>query len=187
MKKDKEIQTIDERQSKIINKSIVFAFIFLMFCLLIATVVRIIQTENIGWELFAIIGASAVILISRRILGDVEQPLDYRNRPLPTGKSFADRFARCKNYAVGSTMFGLTFAVMDIILILFGKHEITDLELTQIIFPSLGKTETVIVTAIISFVVMFIVSFVFDYIVGEFYKVRAYNKIIAKLEAEENE
>lgn len=176
-----------ELSSKIIDKSIIFAFVFLIICLVAATVVRIVSTETIGWELFAIIGASAVILISRRIMGDVEQPLDYRNRPLPTGNSAADRIARCKNYAVGSAVFGLTFAALDIVLMLFGEHELSEHELTQIIFPSLGKIETVIVTSIITFAVMFIISFIFDYLVGEFYKVRAYNKKMAELDAEENE
>lgn len=178
---------MDERQSKIIDKSIVIAFVFLNVCLFIATIVRIVRTENIGWEFLAILGSSAVILISRRVMGDIEQPLDYRNRPLPTGKSAKERLVRCQNYAVGSAVFGLTFAVMDVLLMLFGENEFTDIELTQIIFPTLGKTETVVVTAILTFVAMFLISFIFDYLIGEFYKVRLYNKTMAQLDEDENE
>ena len=187
MKENKNINPMDERQKQITLKAMVCGFVFLVLCLLIASAYKIATTGDAGWELFALIGASAVILIVRRLLGDVEQPMDYKNRPLPTGSSKKERLIRCRNYAVGSTFFGLTFAVMDVLLMLFGENELTDYELTQIIFPELGKTETIVVTALIAFVTMFLVSFVFDYLVGEFFKVRRYNKLMAQLDAEENE
>lgn len=187
MKENKNITPLDERQKQISLKAMVCGFIFLVLCLLIASAYKIATTGDAGWEPFAMIGAAAVILISRRLLGDVEQPMDYKNRPLPTGSTKKERLIRCKNYAVGSTFFGLTFAVMDVLLLLFGEHEVADYELTQVIFPELGKTETVVVTALIAFVTMFLVAFVFDYLVGEYFKVRRYNNLMAQLDAEENE
>lgn len=186
-KQNKKMIMMDERQRSISQKAMIFAYIFLVGCLVVATTVRIILTENIGWEFFAIVGSCVVISISERIMGSVEQPLDYRNRPLPTGKSAADRWARCKNYAVGSSIFGLAFAAVDVLLMLLSEHEVSEWELTQVIFPSLGKVETIIVTAIITFVGMFAISFIFDYVIGEFYKVRTYNKKMAQLDAEEND
>ena len=179
------IEKMDERQSQITQKAIVYGYIFLIVCLLTATIYRIVTTGDAGWELFAIIGSVVVVLISRRLLGDVEQPLDYKNRPLPTGSSKAERITRCKNYAVNSTVFGLTFAVMDMLLIAFAEHESSDYELAQIIFPGLSKGITIAVTAVIAFVSMFLVSFVFDYLVGEHFKIKRYNKMMAQLDAEE--
>ncbi|MGM9602191.1 MAG: hypothetical protein ACI3W5_11520 [Faecousia sp.] len=190
MKKKKETENfvaMDERQSQITQKAIAFGFLFLVACLLIATIYRIATSGNAGWELFAMIGASVVILVSRRIMGDVEQPLDYKNRPLPTGNSKSDRITRCKNYAVGSALFGLAFAVTDILLLLFGEGELGDDELTQLIFPNLSKEATIIVTALLSFVFFFLVSFSFDYLIGEFYKVRRYNQMMSQLDSEEKE
>ena len=190
MKKKKETENfvaVDERQSLITQKAITFGFLFLIACLFIATIYRIATSGDAGWELFAIIGAAIVILVSRRIMGDVEQPLDYKNRPLPTGNSKSDRITRCKNYAVGGALFGLTFAVMDILLFLFGESELDDYELTQLIFPNLSKEATITVTALFSFVFFFLVSFAFDYLIGEFYKVRRYNKMMSQLDSEENE
>ena len=187
MKRNNPIEPMDERQSQITQKSIVVAFIFLIICLFVATVYQIATTGDVGWELFGIIGASAVILISRRLMGDVEQPLDYKNRPLPTGSTKAEKLVRCKNYAVGSAIFGLTFAVMDILLIAFGKDEVTDYDLAQVIFPHLSRELTIAVTAVIAFVSMFLISFAFDYLVGEFFKVKRYNKMLQKLDAEERD
>lgn len=181
------VEPMDERQNQILMKAIVCGFIFLILCLLTATIWQIAATGDVGWELFGIIGASAVILIARRVMGDVEQPLDYRNRPLPTGNSRADHRVRCKSYAVGSAIFGLTWAVMDILLIGFGSEEVTDFDLAQMIFPSLSRGATIAATAVITFVAMFLISFLFDYLVGEFYKVRRYNRMLAQLDREEAE
>jgi hypothetical protein len=178
-------EQMDERQNQITKKAIVFGFVFLIACMFIVTVYRIATTGDVGWELFGIVGASAVILISRRLMGDIEQPLDYKNRPLPTGMTKADRLARCKNYAVSSVIFALVFAVMDILLVAFGENEVTDYELARMIFPNLNKGVTIVVTAVIAFVTMFLISFVFDYLVGEYFKVKRYNKMIAQLDEEE--
>lgn len=177
---------MDERQSRITYRAILFGFIFLVLCLLTATVWRIATTGEAGWELFAIVGAAVVILIARNLMGDVEQPLDYKNRPLPTGSSRKDRLTRIKSYAVGSLFFGLAFGVMDIVLILFGENDNSDYELAQIIFPSLNKGMTLLVTALIAFGSMFLISFIFDYLIGEYFKVRRYNKMLAQLDAEED-
>ena len=186
-KRSVPVETMDERQSQITQKAIVYAFVFLIACLFIATIYQIATTGDVGWELFGIVGASAVILISRRLLGDVEQPLDYKNRPLPTGSSKAESLVRYQNYAVGSGLFGLAFAVMDVLLIAFGENEVTDYELAQIIFPNLSKGVTIVVTVVIAFVSMFLVSFIFDYLVGEFFKVKRYNKMMAQLDSEEQD
>ena len=180
-------EPMDERQNQILLKAIVWGFVFLIACLFIATIWQIATTGDAGWELFGIIGASAVILIARRVMGDVEQPLDYRNRPLPTGYSRADRRIRCKSYAVGSSIFGFAWAVMDVLLIGFGSDEVTDFDLAQVLFPSLSREATIAVTAVITFVTMFLISFLFDYLVGEFHKVRRYNRMIEQLDREEAE
>ena len=181
------ITPMDERQNQITLKAVAWGFAFLILCLFISCIYQIATTGDVGWELFGILGASAVILIARRVMGDVEQPLDYRNRPLPTGSSTAHRLARCKSYAVGSMIFGLTWATMDVLLIGFGSEEGTDFDLAQMLFPSLSRGATVAVTAVITFVTMFLSSFLFDYLIGEFYKLRRYNRMLAQLDRDEDE
>lgn len=179
------VQPMDERQSQITAKAMGFGFVFLVACLLVATIYKIVTTGDAGWELFAIVGASAVMLIARRLMGDIEQPLDFKNRPLPTGNTKPEKMARIKNYTVDSAIFGAVFGVMDIVLLLFTENEVSDYKLTQVIFPNLSEGLTLAITAVIAFVTMFAVSFVCDYLVGEFFKVRRYNKMIAELENEE--
>lgn len=176
---------LDERQQQITGRAILFGFIFLVLCLFASTIYRIVTTGDAGWELFAIFGASLVILISRRMMGDVEQPLDHRNRPLPLGDSKADKRVRRKSYLFGSVLFGAAFGVMDILLVAFGENENSDYELAQLLFPSLSKDLTIALTALIAFVSMFLVSFVFDSLVGE-WKVNRYNKMLSQLDNEEN-
>lgn len=73
---------------------------------------------------------------------------------------------------------------MDILLIGFGKDEITDLELTQTLLPGLPHGLTVAITAVIAFVTMFLISYLFEYLIGEFYKVRKYNQMLSELDNE---
>ena len=173
----------DERQQAITNKAMAAAFVFLLLCLFAATIYRIVTTDNVGWDLFAILGGCAVILIARRIMGDIEEPKDVYNRPLPLGNSKQDKWVRKKNYAKSSGIFALTFAVMDILLIGFGKESVTDYEVAEILFPTLNKTTTIAVTAVIAFVSMFAVSYIFDYLVGE-HKVKKYNQMLKELDEE---
>lgn len=186
-KRDYTTPPMDERQRLISLKACLWGFIFLIVCLFVVTIYQIATTGDVGWELFGIIGASAVILIARRAMGDVEPPMDYMNRPLPTGNSRADRLARCKSYAMGSAIFGLIWAVMDVILIGFGSEEVTDFDLAQILFPSLSREATIAVTAVIAFVAMGLLSFIFDYVEGEFFKVRRYNRMLEQLEQEDTD
>ena len=185
-KNDFTMEPMDERQRLITLKAVAWGFAFLILCLLAATIYQVVSTGDVGWELFGIIGASAVILIARRMMGDVEQPLDYRNRPLPTGSSKADRQARIKNYATESTIFSLGWAVMDVLLIGFGSEAGTEFDLAQMIFPSLSRGATIAVTAVITFVTMFAISFLLDYLVGES-KVRRYNRMLEQLDQDDDE
>lgn len=180
------IEPMDERQQQITARAILWGFLFLVACLIAATVYRIITTGDAGWELFAIVGAAGVILLARRIMGDVEQPLDYANRPLPLGSTKAERLARCRHYAIGSVFFGAAFGLMDILLIAFGENENSEYELAQLIFPKLSTELTIAITAVIAFVIMFAVSFLFDYLVGE-WKVKRYTRMIAQLDAQEQD
>lgn len=95
-----------------------------------------------------------------------------KNRHLPIGKSQSDKMRCCKNYPVHGVIFGLTFAVMDILLFIFGENDVFDMELTQFIFPHLNKEMTIVVTAIIVFLTLFVISFVFDFIIGEYYIIK---------------
>ncbi len=174
----------DERQQLITTKAIAAAGIFMLLCLFAATVYRIVTTDNIGWEFFAMLGACAVIVIARRVMGDVEPPRGINDRFLPTGNTKQEKRFRVKHYVLKSIVFASAFAVMDVLLIAFGKDDVSDYELAQVIFPQLSKATTIIITAAIAFVGMFLVSVVCDYLVGE-HQVRQYNQMLRDLEDEE--
>lgn len=174
---------IDERQVQINLKAMAWAGIFLLGCIIVSMLVKIFTTDGLGWEFWAILGASAVVFITRRILGDVEQPRDLFNRPLPTGNSKEDRSRRKKDYCLQSVMFASVCTGMDILLIGFGK-DVADLELAQLLFPGLNHWAAVAISAVIAFVSTFLISYLFDYVIGEFYTVRRYNKMLAELDDE---
>ncbi len=176
---------MDERQKSILVKAQAIAGVFLMLCVVASLVYDIITTGDAGWELWALIGTALVMLISRRVMGDVEAPKDIFNRPLPTGNSKEDRRRRKIDYAVQSLLFAGVVAVMDVVLIGFGKDEVTDMELTKLLFPSLGHVTTVIVTAVIAFATMFVISYAAEYLVNECYVVKAYNRMLNELEDED--
>lgn len=176
---------MDERQKTILLKSAAFAGLFLMLCITASLIYDIVTTGDAGWELWAIIGASAVVLISRRIMGDVEAPTDIFDKPLPTGNSKEDRRRRKIDYVLQSLVFAGAFAVMDILLIGFGKDDVTDMELTKLLFPALDHITATAVTAVIAFVSMFIISYCLEYLIKEHYVVKSYNRMMAALDEEE--
>ncbi len=180
-------QEMDERQQAITLKAIAFGGIFVVLCMIVAIAVDIVNTGDVGWEFWALIGASLVMLISRRVMGDVEAPKDMFNRPLPTGDSKEDRRERKKDYALQSLVFASAFAVMDLVLAGFGVEDLSDLEFIQAVLPSANHVTAVAVTVVFAFVSMFAVSYVCEYLIGEQYKVKTYNRMMAELDCEEDD
>lgn len=173
---------MDERQLLISTKAMAWGFVFLLACIIISMFFNIFTTGEAGWEFWAMLGATLVILIARRILGDVEQPKNLMGNPLPTGNTKQDRLIRKKDYALQSLIFAAVCAGMDVVLIGFGKDDVTDLEITQKLLPGLPHVVTVIITTILTFAVMFLISYLFEYLIGEKYKVRKYNQMLAELD-----
>lgn len=177
---------LDERQMQIRSKSMLVTLVFVLACLAIATVYRVVTTDEMGWEFWVLIGACLVAAISNKIFGDIEAPKNINNKPLPLGDSKQDKKVRILDYALQSGIFALACAVMDILLIASGKDDVTDMDLAEMLFPSLGRIETIAVTAVIAFVSMFVISFVCDYLIGE-HRVKKYNALMSKLDAEDEE
>ena len=144
------------------------------------------STGNPGWELWGLVGTCLVIVVANRIQGNIEQPKDMLNRPLPTGNTKTERRKRKIAYALDSGMYALTFAVMDITLFALGE-DVTDFQMVKENLPSLNRTWLVVITSVFAFVTTFLIFYVFEYLIGEKYKVRKYNKMIAQLDALENE
>jgi hypothetical protein len=176
---------MDERQVQINTKAMAWGYGFLCLCLIASMIYNLVTTESLGWEFWALIGACLVTIIARRFLGDVEQPRDIHNRPLPTGSSKEDRSRRKKDYCLQSLLFAAVCTAMDILLIGFGKDDVADLELTQLLLPGLNHWTAVAVSAVVAFVSTFLISYLFDYLIGEYYTVRRYNKMIAELDDDE--
>lgn len=182
---NKQTEVIDERQQQINCRAMANAGIFLGLCICASMIYKMVTADSMGWEFFAILGACVVVIISCRVMGDVEQPKDIMNRPLPVSDSKQDRRARKINYAIQSGLFALGFMVMDILLVGFGKS-VVDYELATVFFSSLGKGMTIAVTAVIALVFSFVGSYIIDYLVGE-HAVKKYNKMLAQLDAEDDE
>lgn len=178
---------LDERQMQVRAKTTLVALIFAIISLIVATAVRISKTGDIGWEFWVMLGILLIMAVGDRFFGDVEEPKDMFGRPLPLTSSKEDKAKRIKNYMLESGIFALACAVMDILLIATGKDDVTDMEVAEMIFPSLGRGMTIAVTAVIAFATMFVISFIFEYIIGEKYKVKKYNELIARLDAEDDE
>lgn len=176
--------SMDERQKQITVKAMAMAGAFLCLCVSISMIYKVITTENLGWEFWALLGCALVTVISRRLMGDIEPPKSITDKPLPTGNSKRERRIRQKDYALQSVLFALVCAGMDVLLISFGKDDVTDYDLTTVLFPELGRTATIALTALIAFVSMFIISYIVEYLVGEKYKVKKYNQMLAMLEEE---
>ncbi len=190
MKKNKEKQNfnvLDERQMQIVQKAGANGYIFLLVYLVVISFYKIVVGGDPIWELLGVFGSAIIVIVSRRLLGDVEQPVDYLNRPLPTGNSKDDKSVRIKNYTIKSVMFGLGFAVMDVILLLSLGYEFLEHEFIQEVLPNISGPIGIAISAAIVLVVGFIISFIFEYLAGEFYDVRRYNKLIAELDREEND
>ena len=175
---------MDERQKLISLKAGIWGYATLGLCMLIKGACDIVSTGEAGWELFAVILSVLVIFIARNLMGDVEPPLDIWNRPMPTGMDKASRIHRVKNYLLDALFFAGIFTVFDFGFFYFGTTA-EEVELTAALFPALTKLEAVFVTMGISFAAMFFISLLFDYLVCEFFKVRRYNKFMAKLDEEE--
>lgn len=186
--KNKNFNNIpDEREQLISLKACLAGFVFVLVCLFVAFTVNIINTGEPGWELWGFLGACIVVIIANRVHGNVEQPKDIFNRPLPTGNTKEERKKRIAAYMLDAVLTGFLFAVFDVIVFLSLGEEMIDMEIVQSFLPNLSDTALVVVTALFIFVTMFIISFIFDYLVGEFYKVRRYNKMLAEFDDDENE
>lgn len=182
--KKQAVEVMDERQKQITCRAMANAGIFLMICIIVSMLCKVFTEESLGWEFWSLLGASVVLIVSRRKLGDVEEPKDVMGKPLPTGNTRQEKNIRKKDYAIQSAIFALACTVMDILLVASGKDDVADLELAELLFPSLSKGATVAVTAVIAFVGMFLISYVFDYLLGEFYTVRKYNQMLSEMEDE---
>lgn len=175
---------MDERQQLINTKAVAAGGIFMTVCICTSMIWRLVTTEELGWEFWSLIGCCLVMIIARRAMGDVEAPKSILDKPLPTGSSREERSVRKKDYAWKGLIFAGVCAAMDVLLVCFGKDDVADYEVAELLFPQLSKPVTVAVTAVIAFVVTFAVSWLVDYLVGE-YAAKRYNQMLAELDDEE--
>lgn len=175
---------MDERQMQINAKAVAFGGIFLAVCVAVSMIVRLVRTEELGWEFWGLLGMSLVIVIATHVLGDVEQPKSVSGKDLPTGSTPEERKVRKKDYAIRALIFAGTFSVLDALVLAFSEHESSEFQLAQALFPGLSLPAAVIVGTVIGFVGMFLISYGFDYLVGEKFKVKKYNEMIASLDEE---
>lgn len=175
---------LDERQQMINTKAVAAGGVFMMVCICVSMIWRLVTTEELGWEFWSLIGCCLVILIARRAMGDVQPPKSILDKPLPTGNSREERRFRKRDYACKSLIFAGTCAVMDVVLVWAGKEDVADLELVKALFPQLDMIWLVVLSAVLAFAVTFGISWVAEYLVGE-HTVKRYNKMLAELDEDE--
>lgn len=185
-KKNKNFNILDERQKQIVQKACANGYVFLLVYLIAIIVYKFAIEADPILEIIGVLVSAAVVVVSRRLMGDVEQPVDYLNRPLPTGDSKPEKQRRLKNYLINSMLFGLGFAVMDVILLLSAGYDFLEHEAIKEILPNSNGTLVLVLSALAVFAAGFIASFILDYLIGECYEIKRYNKMIAKLDEEEN-
>ena len=182
----KQTNQMDERQIQITLKAMGWGGLFLGLCVVASMIYKIIVHEDGGWEFWALLGTAFVIGFTRKRMGDVDQPLDLFNKPLPTGSSKKERLIRIKDYILQSLVFAAGYTVLDILLITFGKDETTDLSIAQTLFPNVSMVTAVVITAVITFVSIFVISCIIEYLAGELYTIPRYNKMLAELDGDED-
>ncbi len=178
---------LDERQMQIQAKSTLIALIFALVCLVIATIHRIITTDNIGWELWVIIGICIIMAYAGRFMGDVEAPKDVMGKPLPLGNNKEDKKARIRSYLLESAVFAFGFTALDVFFVAIGTTEMSEIDVAEFLFPGLGRIETIALAALIGFVITFVVFGFLHYIIVEKFRVKRYNALMAKLDAEDED
>lgn len=175
---------MDERQMQINTKAVAFGGIFLAVCVAVSMIVRLVRTEELGWEFWALLGMSGVIVAAGYFQGDVEQPKSISGKVLPTGSSAGERKLRNKDYAIRALIFAGTFSALDALVLAFSENENSEFQLAQALFPNLSLPMAVVVGTVIGFAGMFLISYGIDWLVGEKFKVKRYNQMIASLEEE---
>ena len=75
---------------------------------------------------------------------------------------------------------------MDVILLLSFGYDFFEHEIVKEYLPNLSGPLAIALSAIAVFVAGFSISFIFDYLIGEYYEVKRYNKMIAELDKDEN-
>lgn len=186
-KENKNSNVLDERQMQIQAKSTLIALIFALVCLVIATIHRVITTDNIGWELWVIIGICIIMAYAGRFMGDVEAPKDVIGKPLPLGDNKEDKKARIRSYLLESAVFAFGFTALDVVFVTIGTTEMAEMDVAEFLFPGLDRIETIALAALIGFVITFIVFGVLHYIIVEKFRVKRYNALMAKLDAEDED
>ena len=186
MKKAKKQATpvMDERQQGITGKALNFAGAFLALCMVIAVVCDLILSGEPGWELFALIGSCFVFLIANKKLGNIQPPKSWCGKDLPTGDSPEERALRRKDYFIDGLFTGGIFAIMEVLLFLFGKEDLTELEIVKSLFPRGNFGLWVTVTVLLTFVIFLCISFAVNYLYHEKYELKAYRKMLSDLEEE---
>lgn len=184
MKRKYETVEIDERQKLIGLKTARVVLVFLLACLFAAMIVRLVRTDDLGWEFWALIGSCAVGAVTNRLLGNVEVPKSLLGKPLPTGNSRKDRVARCKNHLLESLIFSLACTAVDGIAIFFFAPDDEPVLPVQWASELNGTTGKLVVVAS-TFVIMLVVSFVVEYLIVEKIKLKQYNKMLADLDEDD--
>ena len=173
---------MDERQIQITVKALAISGIFLGLCIAASMIYKMVALEIFGWEFWALVGACLVFVCARGSLGDVEQPKNFMNKPIPTGNTPEERRIRKKDCAIQSLMFAGFCTALDILLVVFGGREITENDLSMIFAPVLGKGLSIAISLVVSIGLRFIITYLVYYMIIDKYKVKKYNDMIDQLE-----
>lgn len=181
MKREKRILKMDERQLAIQGKANGVVMLFLMICLCAAAIYRTVTEGETGWELIALLASFPIMMLARRLYGDVETPCGFKNQPLPTGRARKDRRTRAGNYAIEALFFAVPMALIDVGLSVSSPQEHALLQWMKAWFPTLNRVPLIVVSTLLVFAASFAISYAVRYLVTELILLKQYNRLQEKI------
>jgi len=173
---------MDERQKQINHKAMSVGWLFLMICLLCEVVYKIIRDEEFIWELIVLYAGFGVISIARKIFGDIQCPMGFTGKPLPTGYTKADKKIRRIHYLLESLVFSGVLTLMLSLVIAFGTDTSGTLIIEFFSFGGIYNTVSVFIICAAAFFILVTGIGFFACHSEKEHKLKEYNRMCKELE-----
>ncbi len=174
----------DERQELINQRAFANVGIFLFAAVLFMMIYKLCTTDSMPWEFWAVIGSALIILITNKVMGNVEEPKTFLGFDLPLGNSKQDKNKRRKAYFTEALVYAFGMTVIDILVFVFAGEDTLDFDFISQLLDSMGKTGVIVISAVFSFVLTLVIAYIIEAICGR-YKVHQYKKMIAEFDSDE--
>lgn len=160
----KPLAQIDERAVRANEKAGMICGWILVGVVLIAAIIRVIRTGELGWEILAVIGYPCLFGLLTAKLGNLAEPKDLAGNPLPLDDAPEKKKIRIRCYAAQALIEAVTMGVFFAVLPFFEKD---GKQLAQELFAGANTAVVAVLSAVIGLMIFFIIGFAFEYFFGE--------------------